>query len=39
VNCPVCKKEAHAHIVKCATCGAYVHETCWDKHVQEAHKE
>jgi len=39
VNCPVCKKEARAHIVKCGYCGGYVHEGCWQKHVEEAHKD
>ncbi len=39
MNCPVCGKEAKAHIVHCAKCAVYVHEKCWAKHAAEAHKK
>jgi len=39
VNCPVCKKEARTHIIKCASCGVYVHEKCWQKHMETEHEE
>lgn len=26
MNCPICGKEARAHIYYCAKCGVYVHE-------------
>jgi len=39
MNCPVCGKEARAHIDYCAKCGVYAHENCWQKHVAQAHKK
>ena len=39
MNCPVCNKEAKAHVYHCAKCAVYVHEKCWTKHVAEAHKK
>lgn len=39
MNCPVCKKEARAHLFKCARCAVYVHEKCWAEHVAKEHKE
>ncbi|MFQ6121693.1 MAG: hypothetical protein ACE5LA_01360 [Dehalococcoidales bacterium] len=39
MNCPVCRKEARAYIYYCARCAVYVHEWCWRKHVEIAHKE
>jgi len=39
MNCPVCRKEAKAHIVRCARCAVYVHEKCWSDHVKAAHKK
>ncbi len=39
MNCPVCRKEIKAHIYYCAKCAVYVHEKCWQKHVEQAHKE
>jgi len=39
MNCPVCRKEAKAHIVRCARCAVYVHEKCWADHVKAAHKK
>ena len=39
MNCPVCGKEARAHIYHCTTCNAYVHEKCWQEHLQEEHQE
>jgi len=39
MKCPVCGKDARAHIYYCARCAVYVHEKCWPKHVEMAHKE
>ena len=39
MKCPVCGKDARAHIYYCARCAVYVHEKCWQKHVAEAHKD
>jgi hypothetical protein len=39
MKCPVCKKEARAHIYYCARCAVYVHEKCWRKHASQAHKD
>lgn len=39
MNCPVCKKEARVHIIKCARCGVCVHEKCWQSHVEKDHKQ
>jgi hypothetical protein len=39
MKCPVCKQDARAHIYYCARCAVYVHEKCWQKHVETAHKE
>jgi len=39
MKCPVCGKEARVHIYYCARCGVYVHEECWRRHVEQAHKD
>lgn len=39
MKCPVCGKEARVHIYYCARCGVYVHEACWRRHVEQAHKD
>jgi hypothetical protein len=39
MNCPVCGKEAKAHIVYCAKCAVYVYEKYWTKHAGVAHKK
>lgn len=39
MKCPVCGKEARAHIYRCARCAVHVHEKCWRKHVAQAHKD
>lgn len=39
MKCPVCGKDAAAHIVHCNRCAVYVHDKCWAKHVKTAHKE
>jgi len=39
MKCPVSGKEARAHIYRCAKCTVYVHEKCWRKHVEQAHKD
>ena len=39
MKCPVCGKEARAHIYYCSKCAVYVHEKCWQKHVAQAHKD
>ena len=39
MKCPVCGKDARAHIYYCARCAVYVHEKCWPKHAEAAHKE
>jgi len=39
MKCPVCGKDARAHIYYCARCAVYVHEKCWRKHLETAHKE
>jgi len=38
MKCPVCGKEARAHIYYCARCAVYVHEKCWQEHVNTAHR-
>jgi hypothetical protein len=39
MKCLVCGKEARAHICYCAKCAVYVHEKCWQRHVEQAHKD
>jgi len=39
MKCPVCGKEARAHIYYFAKCAVYVHEKCWQKHVAQAYKD
>ena len=39
MNCPVCGKEAKAHIYFCAEHGVYVHEKCWRRHESQQHAE
>ena len=39
MRCPVCGKEARVRIYYCASCAVYVHEKCWQKHVERAHKD
>lgn len=39
MKCPVCKKDARAHIYHCARCGVYVHDKCWPKHAATHRKE
>jgi hypothetical protein len=39
MNCPVCGKEAKAHIYHCTKCVIYVHDKCWQKHAVQAHKK
>jgi len=39
MNCPVCRKEARTHIYYYAKCAVYVHEKCWQKHAERAHKK
>jgi len=39
MKCPICRKEARAHIHYCARYTVYVHEKCWAKHVAQAHKK
>ncbi len=39
MNCPVCKKEARAHLYYCAKFAVYVHEKCWRQHAAEKHKK
>ncbi len=39
MNCPVCRKEARAHIYYYAKCAVYEHEKCWQKHAERAHKK
>ena len=39
MHCPVCGKEARVHIYFCARCGVYVHEKCWQEHMDKEHKD
>jgi len=39
MKCPVCKRDATAHLYYCARCAVYVHERCWQKHVATSHKK
>ena len=39
MKCPVCDKEARIHIYCCAKYAVYVHEKCWRRHVEQAHKD
>jgi hypothetical protein len=39
MKCPVCGEEGRAHIYYCAECTIYVHEKCWQKHVERAHSK
>jgi len=39
MNCPICHKEARVYIYHCAKCAVYVHEKCWQRHEQQAHKK
>ena len=39
MKCHVCGKEPRAHIYYCAKCAVYVHEKCWQRHVEQAHKD
>ena len=39
MSCPVCGKEAKAHIYHCTKCAIYVYEKCWQEHVAVAHQE
>ena len=39
MKCPACGKEAGAHIYYCAKCAVYVHERCWHRYVEQAHKD
>jgi hypothetical protein len=39
MKCPVCGKDARAHVYYCAACGVYVHEKCWKEHMDKEHKD
>jgi len=39
MKCPACGKEARAHIYYSAKCAVYVHERCWHRYVEQAHKD
>jgi len=39
MDCPICEKEAKAHIYYCAKCATCLHEKCWPEHLATAHRE
>ncbi len=39
MKCPVCGKDARAHIIHCASCNVYVHEECWQAHMETEHQD
>ena len=39
MKCPVCDKKAETRIYHCGRCGVYVHEVCWQEHVNAAHQD